>query len=147
MLQDHEDIGKIVISHDPQPDLSVPVPRPNGPLVVAKANIEKTRVQPRSAKSLMKPHHTYLLVGGLKGICGTLAIHLASQGAKHIAAMSRSGYQDDASQRVIANIKALGCSIDLLCGDVTSLEHVRNCYRQIANPVGGIVQGAAVFRV
>lgn len=96
---------------------------------------------------LLNPHHTYLLVGGLKGICGTLAVHLASLGAKHIAAMSRSGYQDGASQRVIANIKKLGCTLDLLCGDVTCLEDVKACYNEIGNSIGGIVQGAALFRV
>jgi NAD(P)-dependent dehydrogenase (short-subunit alcohol dehydrogenase family) len=109
--------------------------------------MDQARPRARTAKSLLNPDHTYLLVGGLRGICGTLAIHLVSQGAKHIATMSRSGYQDEASQRVIANIEALGCSLDLLRGDVTCLEDVRNCFRNISSPVGGIVQGAAVFRV
>ncbi|KAF9696901.1 hypothetical protein EKO04_005128 [Ascochyta lentis] len=129
LLQSRTYTGKIVISHDSQNVVSVP-----------------TRPRARAAKSLLNPDYAYLLVGGLKGICGTLAIHLVSQGAKHIAIMSRSGYQDDASKRAIANIEALGCSIDLLRGDVTSLEDVKNCFQKISSPVGGIVQGAAVFR-
>lgn len=86
-------------------------------------------------------------MGGLKGVCGSLAIHLASQGAKHIAVMSRSGYLDATSQRVSQNIISLGCSLDLVRGDVTSVEDVRRCFNEVPFPIGGIVQGAAVFRV
>ena len=86
-------------------------------------------------------------MGGLKGVCGSLAIHLASQGAKHLAIMSRSSYQDDVSQSIAHNIRALGCSLDLVRGDVTSVKDVRRCFDEISVPIGGIIQGAAVFRV
>jgi NAD(P)-dependent dehydrogenase (short-subunit alcohol dehydrogenase family) len=86
-------------------------------------------------------------VGGLKGISGSLAIHLASNGAKHIAVMSRGGYEDKVSQHMARNIRALGCSLSLHQGDVTSIKDVRRVFSEILVPVGGIIQGAAVFRV
>ena len=33
---------------------------------------------------------SYLIVGGLKGLCGSLAVHMAQHGAKHLIVMSRS---------------------------------------------------------
>lgn len=89
----------------------------------------------------------YLIVGGLKGLCGSLAIYLAKKGAKHIAVMSRSGHHDEMSQGVIKNIHALGSQIDLLKGDVANLEDVRSCFKETTIPIGGIVQGAMVLRV
>ncbi|RDL31023.1 Lovastatin nonaketide synthase [Venustampulla echinocandica] len=129
LIREGNQIGKIVISDDLGTKLAV-----------------STRPATYSVKSLLNPNQAYLFVGGLKGICGSLAIHLASQGAKHIAIMSRSGYQDNVSQSIARNIRALGCSLDLIQGDVNSVSDVRRCFAEISVPVGGIIQGAAVFR-
>jgi len=64
-----------------------------------------------------------------------------------MAIMTRSGFQDSMSQTVAHNIRALGCSLELVQGDVTSVEDVRRCFNEISVPIGGIIQGAAVFRV
>lgn len=111
----------------------------------AHSNVQPTKR--RLASSLLDPGHSYLFVGGLKGVCGSLALHLAAQGAKNIAVMSRSGCEDDASQRVAHNIRVLGCSVQIVRGDVTLIEDVRRCFDEISTPIGGIIQGAAIFRV
>ncbi|KAG2003943.1 hypothetical protein GB937_009307 [Aspergillus fischeri] len=129
LLREGTHVGKIVISDKHGTKLAVP-----------------TRPATTMAQSLISPGHCYLFVGGLKGICGSLAIHLASHGAKNIAVMSRSGSGDQVSQSIARNIRALGCSLDLLQGDVTSISDVRRAFSQISVPVGGIIQGAAVFR-
>ncbi|KAH1615370.1 hypothetical protein KXX21_000900 [Aspergillus fumigatus] len=129
LLREGTHIGKIVIS-DPRGTKLAVLTRPATTL----------------AQSMINPSHCYLLVGGLKGICGSLAIHLASHGAKNIAVMSRSGGGDQVSQGIARNIRALGCSLDLLQGDVTSISDVRRAFSQISVPLGGIIQGAAVFR-
>jgi len=64
-------IGKIVIS---SADQNVALP-----------------IRPAIRKLELKPDVAYLIVGGLKGLCGSLAVHMARQGARHIIAMSRSG--------------------------------------------------------
>lgn len=61
--------------------------------------------------------------------------------------MGRSGFDDKVSQRFIHNIKARGCLINLIKGDVTILEDVKLAFRTSSRPVGGIVQGAMVVRV
>jgi NAD(P)-dependent dehydrogenase (short-subunit alcohol dehydrogenase family) len=89
----------------------------------------------------------YLIVGGLKGLCGSLAVYLAMNGAKHLAVISRSGHVDETSQGVVKNINALDCQIDLLKGDVAVYEDVKRCFGETTVPIGGIVQGAMVLRV
>ncbi|KAJ6022991.1 hypothetical protein N7460_013386 [Penicillium canescens] len=129
LLREGTQIGKIVISDGHNTKLAVP-----------------TRPARTLAESILSPDHCYLFVGGLKGICGNLAIHLASHGAKHIAVMSRSGYGDKVSQSIAENITTLGCALDLIQGDVTSINDVRRAFSEVSVPVGGIIQGAAVLR-
>lgn len=74
-------------------------------------------------------------------------MYLAKSGAKCLAVMSRSGYNDEKSQGVIEEIQALGCEIDLLTGDVSVLSDVENAFRQTRAPITGIIQGAMVLRV
>ncbi|RYO78215.1 hypothetical protein DL763_009737 [Monosporascus cannonballus] len=129
LLRGGNQVGKVIISNGYGTKLAVP-----------------TRPAASSVKSIFNPGHSYLFVGGLRGISGSLAIHLASHGAKHIAVMSRSGHEDKISQSIAHNIKALGCSLDLLQGDVNSISDVRRVFSEVSAPVGGIIQGAAVFR-
>ncbi|GIK06546.1 putative PKS/NRPS-like protein biosynthetic cluster [Aspergillus viridinutans] len=129
LLREGTHVGKIVISDDRGTKLAVP-----------------TRPATTLAQIILNPDHCYFFVGGLKGICGSLAIHLAYHGARHIAVMSRSGYGDRVSQGIARNIRTLGCSLDLLQGDVTCISDVRRAFSQVSVPVGGIIQGAAVFR-
>ncbi|KAK1975925.1 hypothetical protein LZ30DRAFT_785922 [Colletotrichum cereale] len=129
LLRAGNHIGKFVIS--------------NGPDAKVMVSVRPAR---RQASSLLDSDHTYLIVGGLKGVCGSLAIHLARQGAKHLSIMSRSGCQDRVSQSVVRDLEALGCSVDLLQGDVSVAEDVKRCFENTPVPIGGIIQGAAVFR-
>jgi NAD(P)-dependent dehydrogenase (short-subunit alcohol dehydrogenase family) len=89
----------------------------------------------------------YLIVGGLKGLCASLAVYLAKSGAKHLAVISRSGHSDEKSQGVVKDIRALGCEIDLLRADVANLSEVERALSQTTVPIAGIVQGAMVLRV
>lgn len=90
---------------------------------------------------------SYLIVGGLKGLCGSLAIQLARRGAKHIIAMARSGYDDDVSQATIKSVESEGAEVQLMIGDVSRLEDVKDVFSKSIRPIAGIVQGAMVLRV
>ena len=121
-------IGKIVISNGSQ-------------------NIDKVPVRPAPRRLSLRSDVSYLIIGGLKGLCGSLAVYMARHGAKHIVAMSRSGYEDKVSQRVIHELCTEGCQVDLAIGDVSNLDDVRRAFQKAAVPVGGIIQGAMVLRV
>lgn len=89
----------------------------------------------------------YLIVGGLKGLCGSLAVYLAKSGAKQLAVISRSGHDDEKSRGIIKQINALGSHIDLLTADITCAEDVEVAFRKTSVPIAGIIQGAMVLRV
>ncbi|GAB1200503.1 hypothetical protein APSETT444_009876 [Aspergillus pseudonomiae] len=88
----------------------------------------------------------YLIVGGLKGLCGSLALHLAQRGARHLVVMSRSGCADSRSQAVISNCHALGCNVYDCRGDVSRICDVRQAFLQAPVPIKGVVQGVMLLR-
>lgn len=87
------------------------------------------------------------MVGGLKGLCGGLAVELAKFGAKHLAIISRSGYDDEASEFVLHHVRALGCHVDPLRGDISAFKDVKRAFAQTSVPIGGIIHDAMVLRV
>lgn len=121
-------IGKIVIADDEGSSIAVPIRPPR-----------------RTVK--LDPDTSYAIVGGLKGLCGSLAIYLAKLGAKNIVAMSRSGCSDDRSRNIIANCRSLGCTVEDAKVDVTDFVQVKSALQKARYPVGGIIQGAMVLRV
>ncbi|KAJ5321623.1 polyketide synthase [Penicillium brevicompactum] len=68
-------MGKVVISDGEIPDVQVPI-------------------RPKTQTLALRGDASYLIVGGLKGLCGNLAIHMAQHGAKRIIVLSRSGIED-----------------------------------------------------
>lgn len=86
-------------------------------------------------------------MGGLRGLCGSLAIYLARLGIKHLVVFSRSGYADERSQGVLKDIHAEGCQVVLVKGDVSVADDVRRCFKLATVPIGGVIQGAMVLRV
>ncbi|KAH6855501.1 hypothetical protein B0I37DRAFT_423972 [Chaetomium sp. MPI-CAGE-AT-0009] len=120
-------IGKIVITDGGEPDIQMPI-------------------KPALRQLLLRPDVSYLIVGGLKGLCGSLAIHMAHHGARHIIACSRSGIDDPASARVVYNCRALGCEVTGARGDVSDAEFVRSVFKSARPRIGGVIQGAMVLR-
>ncbi|KAI9658404.1 MAG: Type I Iterative PKS [Bathelium mastoideum] len=120
-------IGKIVISNGSNRDFSLPVYN----------KIERVRLRSDSA---------YIIVGGLKGLCGSVARWFARRGARQLVIMSRSGISDDESQWVARDTEELGCQTLVVKGDVSVLDDVRSAFRRASAPVVGIVQGAMVLR-
>ena len=121
-------IGKIVITIGNKQDVQLPI-RPALPRLQLQHNV------------------SYFIVGGLKGLCGSLAIHMAYHGARHIIACSRSGLDDEASARVLNNCRALGCEITEARGDVTDADFVGRVFNSAHPRIAGVIQGAMVLRV
>ena len=120
-------MGKIVISDGATPDVQV-----------------SARAAPRVLS--LREDVNYLLVGGLKGLCGSLAVYLARNGARSLTVVSRSGYGDEKSRAVLQDLEALGAHVDLVQGDVANLHDVRHAFDQSTKPIAGIIQGAMVLR-
>ena len=126
-MQRGKHIGKVVISYEKSRTVKLPF-RPATP-----------RLQLRSDSS-------YLIAGGFKGLCGSLAVYIARHGAKNITVISRSGYEDDRSQKTIYDCNSLGCHVDLIKGDITRIEDVRRAFQSSSKPIVGVIQGTMILR-
>ena len=103
-------------------------------------------IRPPVRKFSLQEDKTYVIVGGLKGLCGSLAVLLARQGAKNIIAMSRSGCSDERSLKVVANCNACGCEVQGAKADVSDMTDVRRVFQNAKFPIAGVIQGAMVLR-
>lgn len=128
LIRSGRHIGKVVISDGDDPKVQVPI-------------------RPAMPKLTLRPDASYLIVGGLRGLVGNLAIHMAKHGAKRIIVVSRSGLADDASQKVIKNCRSYGCKIIEARGDVCDVPFLRKVFREASPAIAGIIQGAMILRV
>lgn len=122
-------IGKIVISHLGQNDVQLPI-------------------KPAVRRLRLLANASYLIVGGVTGLCGSLAVHMARQGARYLIIMSRSGLSNEESLKVIEDCAAHGCTVKEARGDVGDLDFVRRTFIESKDhPIAGVVQGAMTLRV
>ncbi|KAF2758542.1 putative polyketide synthase [Pseudovirgaria hyperparasitica] len=103
-------------------------------------------IRPAVPRLPLNPDAAYLIVGGLKGVCGSLSLYLAREGAKNLIILSRTNCTDQVSQRVVANLRSLRTNIILVRGDVTVKKDVVRAIRSSPLPVAGVVQGAMVLQ-
>ena len=121
-------LGKIVISNGEREDVELPI-------------------RPAVPRLRLDPDVSYLIVGGLRGACGTLAIHMAQHGARHIIVNSRSGIGDEASARIVASCNVYKCEVVEVKGDVGDIDFVREMFKSAVPRIAGVIQGAMVLRV
>ena len=126
-MRDGKHFGKVVVSSSVGDRETLTVP-----------------VRPALRQLRLRSDVSYLIAGGLKGLCGSLAIYMARHGATNLVVMSRSGCSDDLSQAVLHHCAALGTHVDFIQGDVTNIDDVRRCFVSASKPIGGIIQGAMV---
>ena len=105
------------------------------------------QIRPARPTLRLRPDVSYLIVGGLKGLCGSLAIFLARHGAKHLVILSRSGFNDEKSKTILVHLDTLGTHVDLVQGDVANPQDVQQMFQHSTKPIAGIIQGAMVLRV
>ena len=120
-----------------------------GKIVISNGLTSQPEIPVRSPQLELKlPNDlSYLIVGGLKGLCGSLALYMVRCGARYLVIMSRSGYTDDKSKKVVRDLEAMGCHVTLITGDVTKLHDVQGAFEKSARPVRGVIQGAMILHV
>lgn len=126
-MQRGRHIGKVVISYEHSKHTKIPF-------------------RPATPRFRLRPDGSYLIAGGFKGLCGSLALYFARNGAKNIVAISRSGYEDERSRKTVYDCNTLGCNVDLVTGDIRNIEDVRRAFKSASKPIVGIIQGAMVLR-
>ncbi|KAI1145653.1 reducing type I polyketide synthase [Nemania diffusa] len=126
LIRSGRHIGKLVVTRSREPNLQVPVRR-----------------APSSV--CLRSDASYLIAGGLRGLCSSIAMYLAKCGAHNLVILSRSGAGDEKSQLALSKINALGCKVTMVCGDVTNIHDVRRAFKSAKGPVDGIIQGAMIL--
>lgn len=104
-------------------------------------------IRPAVPKLALRSDVSYLIVGGLKGLCGNLAIHMAQHGARRIIVCSRGGINDEASKKTIMNCSAYNCEVIEAKGDVADISFLRKVFQEASPSIAGIIQGAMILRV
>ncbi|GAW26928.1 putative polyketide synthase [Rosellinia necatrix] len=121
-----------------------------GKLVISNGNSKEADAQipirPAIRRLRLKPGVSYLIVGGLRGACGTLAVQMAQHGARRIIVNSRSGILDEASARIVASCNLYKCEVIEARGDVGDVAFVRWLFASASLRIAGIIQGAMVLR-
>jgi NAD(P)-dependent dehydrogenase (short-subunit alcohol dehydrogenase family) len=123
-----------------------------GKIVVRVDENDLVRAIPRVPEVQITREATYILAGGLGGICREIGRWLAEKGAKHLVFLSRSAATGEANIAFIKNLRetygvnamAFNCDV----ADRAPLQGVLDeCNKQGLPPVRGCVTGAMVLRV
>lgn len=67
--------------------------------------------------------------------------------AKNIVVMSRSDCDDDISQSILFQLKALGTDVVVIKDDFVKLDDVRVAFKSAIKRIAGIIQGVMFLRV
>lgn len=98
----------------------------------------------------IKPDATYLITGGLGGLGLAVADWLASQGARYIMLVGRSGAGNlsPKSQQILDRLQAAGVELKIAAADISQDDQVAEILRRIADtmpPLRGVVHAAGVL--
>ncbi len=91
---------------------------------------------------------TYLITGGLRGLGLSLAEHLASRGARHLALTSHSGPVSEESQAGLAKLQCMGVNVLARKSDISSESELATLLAEIdctMPPLGGVIHAATVY--
>ncbi|KAK6076363.1 KR domain-containing protein [Seiridium cupressi] len=120
-------IGKVVVSFGPEPG------KPGSAIAVVREH--KDAVQ-------FKPDGTYVLIGCLGGLGRCLARFMFNRGARNLTFLGRGGADKKEAAAMIASLRARGCTVHVVRGDVSNKEDVAKAVSASSVPVYGMVQGA-----
>ncbi|KAG9233576.1 hypothetical protein BJ875DRAFT_485018 [Amylocarpus encephaloides] len=109
-------IGKIVISNSDDQSFIAPI----------NVRLAKKQLQVNKLVS-------YLIVGRL---CSSLFVYLASLGVENLVFLSRGGFDDEKSQRILKGIQNQRAEVELVMGDVTVLEDIQCMFKSAKLPIG-----------
>jgi NAD(P)-dependent dehydrogenase (short-subunit alcohol dehydrogenase family) len=104
---------------------------------------------PRAPLSKFDSNATYVIGGGSGGIGRAIALWLASNGAKHILILARSGTASPAMQSLLTDLVARGIDIQAPSCDLSNAESVQNVLREVRDtmpPIKGVIQSTMVLR-
>jgi hypothetical protein len=90
---------------------------------------------------------TYMLIGFLKGTCGSLTVYVARYRVRYLILLSRSGMGNKSSAKITEHYALYQCEVMAAKGDISGLTFVRSLFRSIHDgKIADIVKGAIVMQ-
>lgn len=114
----------------------------SGELLVDSNGIESART-PGVA---LNGDASYLLIGGLGGLGRAMSVWMVQRGARHLTFLSRSAGSGEHDADFVRELESMGCTVQLVKGDVTKAEDVARAVNGVPAPLKGIVQMSMVLR-
>jgi NAD(P)-dependent dehydrogenase (short-subunit alcohol dehydrogenase family)/acyl carrier protein len=126
-MQRGQHIGKLVVSMPENP-------------------IHELPAEPIYEAFHLRDDRAYLFVGGLGGLGQAIATWLVERGADEIVFLSRSAGSSPEHGQFVKELATLGCTANLVSGDVSKYDDVVRAIKAAAKPVGGVLQASLVLR-
>ncbi|KAL7931073.1 putative polyketide synthase [Trichoderma chlorosporum] len=118
----------------------------DGSSAVAVLNENTTK----SLQDCLEPNGTYLLTGGLGGLGRSIAELLVSNGARHLAFVSRSGASSAAAKAFLESLQSRGIDARAYAVDICNKSELDCLIKDVVTldmpPIRGAFQCAAVLR-
>ena len=89
---------------------------------------------------------SYLLVGGLGGLGRTVFYWMIEHGARNLIFLSRSAGSNPRDKDFIRDLESLGCTVQLVRGNVNTAEDVKIAMTGSVAPLKGIIQMSMILR-
>lgn len=119
-----------------------------GKVVIDLSNEQAlVRARPRKYATIFSPHKTYVLVGCLGGLGGSISNWMVKQGAKHLLFLGRSGASRPTAQALVRQLEGHGVDVKVVKGDVAQLNDVERAVETAEFPIGGVIHAAMNLEV
>lgn len=89
---------------------------------------------------------SYLLVGGMGGLGRSIALWMATHGAKAIIFLSRSAGKGKDDAAFIHELELMGCKAQMFAGDVCDEAMVKQIVAGATKPIAGVMHMAMILR-
>lgn len=128
-------IGKVVVSFAPESESD------------SRLSAMTMAVMQEKNAIKFKPDGTYVLIGCLGGLGRCLARFMVDRGARSLTFLGRGGADKKEAAAMIESLRARGCAVHVVRGDVANREDVAKAVAAAGVPVYGMVQGAMALEV
>ncbi|KAI0166917.1 hypothetical protein GGR52DRAFT_581678 [Hypoxylon sp. FL1284] len=117
-----------------------------GKVVLQAVDDDKVPTTPaKPAEVQLRPDATYIIPGGMGGLGRSLLKWMASKGARHLVAISRSGAKDPRAQQVLEELSQLGVKAKAFAADTSCMEQCQTVLREIAEEGFPPIRGAIIM--
>ncbi|KAI1150002.1 polyketide synthase [Nemania diffusa] len=97
---------------------------------------------PESFSTTFDEGKTYVMVGCLGGLGGSLSKWMVFRGARKFVFLGRSGLRKPAAKELIRDLELLGATCKVIQGDVCNKKDVDSAIAAVEGNIGGVVQAA-----